>query len=188
LLPPQPLPSSPANWSAIFRQILSNQPNAVLLWLEPSSAASVALELRQTGYTGLLAGSIFLGDPTFSREAGRAAEGFIVPWITYEPEVRTVSQEFQTEYKRRYSGAPSILATFAYDAAQLCLRMQLARDRPGNSLLFSTFAGASGWLDFDAAGNRSVRLELFVCHDGKFRPIRKALTSESAQNLTLPSP
>jgi ABC-type branched-subunit amino acid transport system substrate-binding protein len=158
--------------SSLCARILSQDPGAVLVWLDPVPAARMVRRLRQAGFKRVLAGPSRLQSPAFLNEAGADAEGFWIPSLVAGPEDTAVRSHFQAEYWKTYSNQPSQLATLAYDAVQLAARTLSQADQTAPFRAFpirTSTRGASGLLRFDKAGNRQVHLELLVCDDGSFK-------------------
>ena len=63
----------------LAKKILANHPDAILLWLDPATAGTLAKALRTAGFAGPLAGPGRLRSADFAATAGNAMEGFTVP-------------------------------------------------------------------------------------------------------------
>jgi branched-chain amino acid transport system substrate-binding protein len=155
----------------LVRQVLTNQPDGVLLWLDPAPAGRLASLLRAAGFAGRLAGPDQLQSDEFLQAAGPAAEGVVLPTVVRDESSRAVLARFGADYRNRYQSGPDISAALAYDAALLLTHIlrKSGTETPHRAFpLVETLPGASGSLAFDREGNRKVTLNLLVCHNGKF--------------------
>jgi branched-chain amino acid transport system substrate-binding protein len=161
------------NTARLGKQILTNHPDAVLLWLDPKTAGTLAKALRAAGFAGTLAGPGRLRSVDFAAAAGGAMEGLKVPGPVLEKDAVTAFQHFSDAFRRRFGREPDATAAAAYDAATLLIHiLRQTGDRPAHKVFPIGFslAGASGILSFDSQGNRKVNLQLFKAHGGQFIP------------------
>jgi len=155
------------------RQILTNRPDAVLLWLDPATAGTLAKALRAAGFAGTLAGPGRLRSADFAKTAGGAMEGVTVPGPILEKDATTAFQHFTDAFQGRYDHEPDATAAAACDAATLLIHiLKQTGDRPAHEAFPINFslAGATGILSFDSQGNRKVNLQLLEAHGGQFVP------------------
>jgi ABC-type branched-subunit amino acid transport system substrate-binding protein len=165
--------SSFTNTTRLCKQILKNHPDAVLLWLDPASAGTLAKALRAAGFTGTLAGPGRLRSADFAKTAGGAMDGFMVSGPILEKDVATAFQHFTNAFRTRFSHEPDATAAAAYDAATLLIHiLRQPSGHPAHEAFPIGFslAGATGILSFDSQGNRKVNLQLFKAHGGQFLP------------------
>jgi ABC-type branched-subunit amino acid transport system substrate-binding protein len=161
------------NTARLGKKILANHPDAVLLWLDPATAGTLAKALRAAGFAGTLAGPGRLRSADFAKTAGDAMEGLIVPGPILEKDAATAFQHFTNAYCGRFGHEPDATAAAAYDAATLLIHILR---QPGGHPAHEAFpigfslAGATGILSFDSEGNRKVNLQLFKAHGGQFLP------------------
>jgi ABC-type branched-subunit amino acid transport system substrate-binding protein len=165
--------SSFTNATRLGKQILKNRPDAVLLWLDPATAGTLAKALRAAGFAGTLAGPGRLCSADFAKTAGGAMEGLVVPGPVLEKDAVTAFQHFTNAFCGRFGHEPDATAAAAYDAATLLIHILR---QPGGHPAHEVFpigfslAGATGILSFDSQGNRKVNLQLFKAHGGQFIP------------------
>ena len=165
--------SSFTNAARLGKQILKNHPDAVLLWLDPATAGTLAKVLRTDGFTGTLAGPGKLRSADFAAAAGGAMDGLMVPAPTLEKDAITAFQHFTEAFRGRYGHEPDATAAAACDAATLLIHiLKQTGDRPAHEAfpLDFSLAGATGILSFDSQGNRKVNLQLLEAHGGQFVP------------------
>ena len=167
------LSTNPLDATKQLDRILASRPQAVLLWIDSATAGRLARELRQSGFSGWLAGPGPLCSATFLTPAGDAADGFVVPSIPGGGD-SDASGGFQKKYRDRFSAAPDRAALMAHDA--VLLLVQVARDSgpaPSHRLfpIKKSLQGASGVLRFSANGCRIVPIELLMVKSGEFKPI-----------------
>jgi branched-chain amino acid transport system substrate-binding protein len=171
-------------------QLLADRPDGVLLWTEPGTAGELARALRQAGFAGCLAGPGRLTSDSFLRHAGTAAEGLILPILSFKPRAGASGNDFADEYRIRFSAPPDPLAIMAHDAALLLVHV-LRNSDPDFSYrqfpLQETIAGASGPIRFDKSGNRVASLTLVVCEGGRFKPLADAGFSREDSKASKPT-
>jgi ABC-type branched-subunit amino acid transport system substrate-binding protein len=161
------------NTARLCKQILKNHPDAVLLWLDPATAGTLAKALRAAGFAGTLAGPGRLHSVDFAKTAGDAMEGLMVPGPILEKDAATAFQYFAEAFRGRFGHEPDATAAAAYDATTLLIHILR---QPGGHPAHEDFpigfslAGASGILSFDSQGNRKVNLQLFKAHGRQFIP------------------
>jgi ABC-type branched-subunit amino acid transport system substrate-binding protein len=165
--------SSFTNATRLCKQILKNHPDAVLLWLDPATAGTLAKALRATGFTGTLAGPSRLHSADFAKTAGDAMEGLMVPGPILEYDAATAFQHFADAFRARFGHEPDATAAAAYDATTLLIHiLRQPGGHPAHEAFPISFslAGATGILSFDSEGNRKVNLQLFKAQGGQFIP------------------
>jgi ABC-type branched-subunit amino acid transport system substrate-binding protein len=165
--------SSFTNAARLGKQILKNHPDAVLLWLDPATAGTLAKALRTAGFAGTLAGPGRLRSADFAKTAGDAMEGLLVPSPILEKDAATVFQHFTNAFHMRFGHEPDATAAAAYDATTLLIHiLRQPGGRPAHEAFPINFslAGATGILSFDSEGNRKVNLQLFKARGGQFIP------------------
>lgn len=157
------------NLVRLHKAILASKPNGILLWQDPVFAGVLARSLRAAGFEGRLAGPSRLSSQVFTKTAGDAAEGCVVP----APMRGTSGKEyhrFVSAYREHFGGAPDYMACAAYDAATLLIDvLRRAGDRPPHSLfpLQGTWFGANGRLAFNRKGELLVALQLQEFRSGR---------------------
>ena len=162
------------NAARLGKHILANHPDAILLWLDPATAGTLARALRTAGFSGSLAGPGRLRSADFATAAGTAMEGFRLPVPVLDKDAATVFHNFTCAFHSRFGHDPDATAAAAYDAAALLIHiLRQTGDRPAHEAfpLGFSFTGASGILRFDTQGNRKVNLQLFKGHGGQFLPV-----------------
>jgi branched-chain amino acid transport system substrate-binding protein len=135
---------------------------AVVIWTDASTASELAARLREARpavpvYLCRKAGE---GDLSGENRAPCAACGpqDAGPWIAAAPENPQARAGFSQGYRRRFGTEPGLGAAEAYDAVRV-LAASLRQSGPNRARLrdalasVSTFAGASGAISFDHAGN-----------------------------------
>ena len=159
------------NSTRLAKQILSNRPDAVLLWLDPTIAGKLAKALRATGFAGTLAGPGRLRSMDFAVAAGDASEGFMVAAPILDKHAANSFQHFTDDFHKRFGHEPDALATASYDAATLLIHiLRQTGERSAHEAFPLNFSlvGASGVMAFDSHGNRKVNLQLLQGHRGQF--------------------
>lgn len=124
--------------------------------------------LREIGVRSVVIGTQRSDDPAVISVAGKSAEGLIYPqYSDSEP-------GFRAEFKAKFHDEPRVPAEYAYDAVMLLARaMQAADVFTADSLYrelrwLRNYAGASGMVNFDQAGNRTGKtVEMRIIRDGR---------------------
>ena len=158
--------------SEVIRSAARATPEAIAVVAGVSDSARVVKLLRIEGFAGLIAGGPMMGRAGFRRQAGRAAEGAIFPWVG-EP-----SAEFGAKFAVRYGRQPDYAAACAYDAVRMVIvairSAGLNRARIRDSLAgLSPYEGVSGRIEWDEFGqNRRVPVLATIRGGavGKIRP------------------
>jgi ABC-type branched-subunit amino acid transport system substrate-binding protein len=161
------------NTTRLCKQILKNHPDAILLWLDPATAGTLAKALRAAGFAGTLAGPGRLRSADFAKTAGDAMEGLMVTGPILEKDTTIVFQHFTETFRARFGHEPDATAAAAYDATTLLIHiLRQPGGHPAHEAFPISFslAGATGILSFDSEGNRKVNLQLFKAHSGQFIP------------------
>ena len=149
------------NADKVVAQVVSNRPDAVLVWFAPIPCAKLAKILRATGYNGALAGPGWLRSADFISTAGNACEGFLIPGIVQTKTSEERWHSFQAAYQQRWRHEPDWMAGMSYDAALLLFQIVRQGDFQGPSHRLRTgfsWPGVTGDLTFDSDGNRQLKL------------------------------
>jgi branched-chain amino acid transport system substrate-binding protein len=140
--------------------------DVILVAGEPGPSAQFIRLLRDAGIGAAILGGDALSTPEFLERSGAAAEGAILATAYHPDDTRPGARAFRDAYVRRYQSPPDALAALGYDAVHvLVAAMRAARSvdpaRVADQLhkAGSTWEGATGSLEFDAAGdpvNRAI--------------------------------
>jgi branched-chain amino acid transport system substrate-binding protein len=146
--------------SFIVSQILSSQPEAVLIVAGAHESARLVRVLRQSSFRGLILGGPSMGRRRFIDNVGTAGEGVIFPFLG-----EYTSKEFAQAFRKRYQRWPDYASTHTYDATHLVIqairRAGLNRALIRDALVeLSPWQGAGGTVTWDPLGEneRPVRL------------------------------
>jgi branched-chain amino acid transport system substrate-binding protein len=154
---------SPVAWKSL------EAAQAVVVWSDAPMAARVAesVRARRPGVPIYFCRKAWEGDPaetagTISFGSGLREDN---QWTTAAPADRAVRDEFRKEYRQLYGLEPSMDAAQIYDAVRI-IAASLRKTGPNRARLrdalagVSNFAGASGVISFDHAGNDLSRITL----------------------------
>ena len=159
------------NAGLLAKELQDANPDAILIWLPPTQAASMVLELRKRAYHGALAGPGVLQCAAFLSSAGGAAEGFLIPAIARNDEDKQRWSSFASDYQREWGRAPDVMAGLSYDAVLLLAELldhSSFRATPHALPHDFKWSGVTGTLSFDKEGNRKVEMELLQVSGGRF--------------------
>jgi len=159
------------NTELLCQQIMTNRPDAILLWLDSRRSGTLVKSLRAAGFAGTLAGPGRLRSAEMEIAAGDAMEGLVVSGPAMATAAATSFQLFNSVFRERFGHEPEAMAAMSYDAAALLIHIlrQSAGHPAHESFPISfSFAGASGILAFDSNGNRKVDLRLYRAHGRRF--------------------
>jgi ABC-type branched-subunit amino acid transport system substrate-binding protein len=167
------LKSSLTNFGPVAAQVLKDEPEGVLIWLDPPRAGRMAQSLRSAGFVGKRAGPGRCDSPAFLASAAQASEGFILPAIALDESGQARLDSFRAAFQERFGVAADVTAAEGYDAAMLLAHLIATNEPRSLARAFpptSSFPGVSGDLSFDTGGNRKVALRLMVFRKGRFVP------------------
>jgi len=142
---------------------------AVVIWTDAPTAIRLAARVRelQPDVPLYLCRKAAQGDSSGESQppCPTCANQNAGQWIAVAPESREVWTGFNQRYRQRFGAEPGIGAAQAYDAVRL-LAASLRQSGPNRARLrdalagVSTFAGASGVISFDHAGNDTSQVTL----------------------------
>jgi len=142
---------------------------AVVIWTDAPTASRLTARMREArpGVPLYLCrkateGDLSSEDPAPCPVCSNPDAG---PWIAAAPESPQARADFYQRYRRRFGAEPGLGASEAYDAVRV-LAASLRQSGPNRARLrdalatVSTFAGASGIISFDHAGNDTSQVTL----------------------------
>ncbi|MBB5937844.1 bifunctional serine/threonine-protein kinase/ABC transporter substrate-binding protein [Streptomyces zagrosensis] len=132
---PRVLRSLSTDYRPIVRSLLDQRVDSIVFGGGAHGAAEVARELQRAGFTGPKLATQAVVDPLFLKEAGGAAEGWLLTSTFIDPVAKPEAARFTAAYRKRFNATPPATAVEAYDAANLLLRTieELVGDAPGKS-------------------------------------------------------
>lgn len=159
------------NMALLCKQILTNRPDAIVLWMDSRMSGTLVKSLRAAGFAGTFAGPGRLRSADFEMAAGDTMEGLVVSGPILEKAAAAAFRLFATAFRERFGHEPDAMAAMSYDAAALLihiLRQAGGHPTPETFPINFSFTGASGILTFDSKGNRKANLELYKAHGRRF--------------------
>ncbi len=161
---------------ALAARLLEGHPKVILVLAPSDAAARLVGELRRRGFDGQLVGGATLALAAFSRAAGAAAEGVLVP-LLWEPS--PAWDRFVRMYQDRWGEPPDHGAAQSYDAVRLVAdaarQVGLNRVRLRDAVRdISPWQGAAGVVRWDALGQNRRPAGLATWRGGRLRPIPSA--------------
>ncbi len=160
--------------ASMVRPIVAAAPGGVLVWLPPSQAGALVAALRRAGYGGALAGPCSIDSPDFVAAAGAAATGVLAAGFKLDPGSLGRASRFEERFILKYGMRPDFSAEAAYDA--VCVLVENLR-QAGEDAGYRQFPpalpteGTTGDIHFDRSGNRTDRLQVLSCQEGRFIPL-----------------
>ena len=151
----------PEKLTAATAGIELNTAQAVVIWTDAPTAHRLAARVREVQPTIplYLCRKAAEGDSSAATQPPGLARGNdAVRWIASGPENPEARADFCRHYRQRFGAEPGIGARQAYDAVRI-LAASLRQSGPNRARLrdalgqVSAFAGASGIISFDHAGN-----------------------------------
>ena len=142
---------------------------ALVVWTDAATAQRIAEQMRQLHviaplYCSRKAAASETGGA--SRSNGSAAgHADANKWIAQSPAAGKTADEFRRRYRERFGSEPGIGPAEAYDAVRI-LAASLRKSGPNRARLrdvlddFHAYAGASGAISFDHAGNDTAPITL----------------------------
>ncbi|WNI21325.1 bifunctional serine/threonine-protein kinase/ABC transporter substrate-binding protein [Streptomyces sp. ITFR-16] len=150
-------------------RIAAGRPGAVVHGGAWQDAARFARALADAGYRGPRIATQAVHDPRFVREAGAAAEGWLVVSTSADPETVPSVRRFATAYRKRFGAAPPLFAAEAYDAVGLIAacaeglkREKVTRQDLLPVLRTTTFKGVSKSYAFEPANGMYAGTGVFI--------------------------
>ncbi|WP_405407099.1 ABC transporter substrate-binding protein [Streptomyces sp. NBC_01104] len=154
---------------AVAARIAAGRPGAVVHGGDWQDAARFARALSAAGYRGPRIATQAVHDPRFVREAGAAAEGWLVVSTSADPATVPSVRRFATAFRKRFGAAPPLFAAEAYDAVGLIAACAggLGRDRVTRQDLLpvlrtTTFKGVSRSYAFEPANGMYAGTGVFI--------------------------
>lgn len=181
-----------STFSAQMQAIQASEPDAVLLYGQPSDIGRAAAVLRKLGVHAKIFGFDRLHDPEFAREAGDAAEGTIITYF-FDPEKTDKPwADFRERFEKRYGEKADIYAGYGYDGAKLMIQ---AIDKVGPNRVrvrdylanLESYDGVTGHMRFDARWDNIAPISIAQFKQGKwvFEPRENASGKSDQARLNL---
>lgn len=162
------------DWPRVIGEVLAAGPDAVLSLAEAGMTGVAAQKLREAGYSGPLAASIWAQDPTLLNFGGKAVDNMSI--ITFMPEENSrpdylafadrLRKEFKEEPNARSSRSYELIMILA-DALRDC-RVINAQELK-KQLLAKKYETILGEVRFDQYGDVVRPVYEVVVSDGHFR-------------------
>ncbi|MEU0989714.1 bifunctional serine/threonine-protein kinase/ABC transporter substrate-binding protein [Streptomyces sp. NPDC005953] len=182
---PRVIPAGIDAYEPIIKEMLAAGIDAFVHGGLLPSAIHCARALADAGFEGPRVGGPYLLTPEFIRQAGKAAEGWVVAAPVLDPLVHAPAKRFTAAYRKRYGTAPRYYAGESYDAVSMMID-EVVRAARGSALpdpsavltglRKKTFDGVMGAYQFDAATGdlKSPRTQLYVVEGGRFNHVMAA--------------
>ncbi|WP_411080501.1 bifunctional serine/threonine-protein kinase/ABC transporter substrate-binding protein [Streptomyces sp. cmx-18-6] len=169
-----------SDMDAEAERIVARKPGAVVYGGGWRDAARFARALTKAGFLGPKIGTQAVHDPRFLAEAGGDAAGWLVVSTAADPASVPSVHSFAAAYRKRFDGAPPLLAAEAYDAVGLIAacaegmgREKVTRQDMLPVLRSTTYKGVSKSYAFEPANGMYTGTGVFIyrVERGRFRYI-----------------
>ncbi len=138
-------------------KIKSTNPDVIYLIAYPKEAPFAIQQIRELGAQQQIMGTVALHDVSIIENAGKFAEGLLIP---YPKEFTgSVVTTFKIQYEKKYSESPGITSDVGYDAIEMIAQaIELSGGYSGEDIqqgltALKNFSGASGVMTFDSCGD-----------------------------------
>ena len=167
--------SSPeVDLAAVAREVLSSQPDGILILANSLDAALLCQQVRKLDSEVGLSTSEWAATERLVELGGRAVEGILISQFFDRDDLSSRYQEFKRAYIERYTREPGFAGVAAYDAVHATLSA-LARQSNGGLkqaiLSQATFEGVQGAIKMDQFGDSVRKTYLTTVYNGKFEAI-----------------
>ncbi|MEU5403162.1 bifunctional serine/threonine-protein kinase/ABC transporter substrate-binding protein [Streptomyces sp. NPDC005963] len=182
---PRVIPAGVDDYGPIIDEMLGAGIDAFVHGGLLPSAVRCAQALADAGFEGPKVGGPHLLTREFIRQAGKAADGWVVAAPVLDPLVHPSAKQFTAAYRKRYGTAPGYYAGESYDAVSMMIdeAVQSARGggRPEPAQLLTalrkkSFDGVMGSYQFDAASGdlKNLRTQMYLVEGGRFKHVMAA--------------
>ncbi|MGW7429244.1 protein kinase domain-containing protein [Streptomyces sp. NPDC054861] len=182
---PRVVPAATTDYRRIVAEMMAEGIDAYVHCGLTDSAVLAAKALDELGFTGMRITGQHVFGPRFLKEAGPAAEGWVVGAPVIDPTTRKQAAAFVAAYRRRYGTVPPFYAGEAYDlvtlfAAEAVKAGKAAGGSPDRTALAprlrkATYEGAMGGYVFDAKtgdlATGAVGTFLYAVENGRYKPL-----------------
>jgi ABC-type branched-subunit amino acid transport system substrate-binding protein len=154
----------------LIMSIKINNPDCIVLFMNPASSAAIVLELTRNSVKPALFGSLSFCIEKISEDQLLLFEGMtlVSPGYLFSMEGR----EFTVVYNKIYGTNPCFSAAVSYDAVKALINcfMSSPAGSPGlkEKLAQTSMEGITGNFGFDIMGNRTGKIELMKVKGGHF--------------------
>jgi len=167
--------SGETDFSQQLRQFRDEKIDGLVLWCRPAEAALILKQMRASGMHIPSFGPSYLASSQLIELAGTAAEGFVATSILNPSRADKRWEEFQRNYRNKFSESPDAYASYAYDGINLLIAA-IEKAGPNRELIaqallqhrLDSYEGVSGPLYFDGSLNNIAPLVMARVEGAKF--------------------
>ncbi|MFE4829319.1 ABC transporter substrate-binding protein [Streptomyces sp. NPDC056672] len=184
---PRVVPAGTENVRPVVADMLRAGIGAFVYAGDPAGAARVAGELAAAGFGKPRLAPQAVLDPVFTRQAGSAAEGWVVATSFTDTTALPTAKAFTTAFRERFGSPPGYYAAEAYDAANLVIAELVKAAKKGRPtrreligpLRGSTYTGITKRFSFKPEDGTFTGQGVFLhtVEDGAFRFVGPAPTA-----------
>ncbi|MFH1985273.1 MAG: ABC transporter substrate-binding protein [Pseudomonadota bacterium] len=161
-------------------RIVGADPQVLLLAGSEIAAGLIARQVRQLGFTSLIAGGPALGTPKFVEVAGDAAEGVIFSSPYIDNTINEQARDFARRYKTKWGYEPEQHGAKGYDGAMIAIEAikrscnNLTREEITRQLhATKDFQGLQGRFSYQDSGEGISRAQIGRVKNGQLTVIQE---------------
>lgn len=164
----------------LVEKIVNTNTHALVLIAGARESAQIIRAVRAKNFTGLIFGGPCIGQRSFLKQAGKAANDVVFP-LLYTP--GKSSNSFEEKFTSRFGKHPDYLAAHTYDAVNLLIAA--IRQTGLNRALIcdevrklSPWQGVTGCILWDSLGSNSRLIELGTIRNGRVEPLSETKSTQ----------
>lgn len=148
----------PADWTNIINELLSTEPDAIVLLTEASMTGVALQKLKAAGYGGDTIASIWAQTPGLMRHAGNNAEGLCIVTFIDPDNNRPAFRDFSRKIKEKFHRNATARSTRAYEIVMILAEVlrqsaHLNSTELKKALLAGRYNTLMGQVKFDQYGD-----------------------------------
>jgi branched-chain amino acid transport system substrate-binding protein len=163
------------DWKAVLTKLRGRSPDAVFYGGMDATGGPLMKQGRELGMKAVFSFGDGACTDEMAKLAGPAAEGLLCSQAGIPPQA--ADRKFLDAYKKKFNADPILYAPFTYDGANLLIEaMKKANSADPAKYLpelqKSSYAGATGKIEFDEKGDRKdAEMTIFTMKGGKITPV-----------------
>ncbi|WP_019888655.1 bifunctional serine/threonine-protein kinase/ABC transporter substrate-binding protein [Streptomyces purpureus] len=182
---PRVVPAGLTDYRSVLARMTADGIDAYVHCGLTPSAVLAARALKELGFTGMKVAGQHVFGPRFLKEAGDAAEGWILGAPVVDPTTRKEAAAFVAAHRAKYGTGPAYYAGEAYDVVNLLIQEVVKKakggERPDRTTLTPVlrkvrYEGAMGGYVFnhETGDPDAVGTFMYVVEGGRYKPLEFA--------------